>query len=98
MAGFAHVMFADMKHLLDIGLQIMFYATPIFIPADEMEKRGLAWLVYWNPAAYWLDMVRQPLLNGVCPSLATWSVALATTGLAFALAVLTLVRLQRRLI
>lgn len=98
MSGFAHVMFADMKHLLEIGLQIMFYATPIFIPATEMKSRGLAWLVDWNPAAYWLEMIRQPLLNGAYPSLAAWSVALGTTALAFALAVLTLVRLQRRLI
>jgi lipopolysaccharide transport system permease protein len=98
LSGLAHVMFADMKHLLEIGLQIVFYATPIFFPADEMKKRGLAWLVDYNPAAVWLDMVRQPVLNGNFPTAWAWGVTFGSTALAFGLAVLTLVRLQRRLI
>lgn len=98
LSGFAHVMFADMKHLLDIGLQILFYATPIFVPPDEMKRRGLAWLVDYNPAAVWLDMIRQPVLNGNFPTVWAWSVTFGSTALAFGLAVLMLVRLQRKLI
>ncbi|HQU46969.1 MAG TPA: ABC transporter permease, partial [Pirellulales bacterium] len=98
MAGFAHVRFADMKHLLDIGLQIMFYATPIFIPPEQMKERGLAWLIDYNPAAILLDLIRQPVLNGNFPTLRAWTCVAAITAVAFALAVLMLVRLQRRLI
>jgi lipopolysaccharide transport system permease protein len=98
MAGFAHLMFSDMKHLLDIGLQIMFYATPIFVPPAAMKERGLAWLLDYNPAAIVLDLIRQPVLNGNFPTVRAWTCVLAITAVAFALAVLTLVRLQRRLI
>ena len=98
MSGFAHVRFSDVKHLLDIGLQIMFYATPIFVPPEEMQRRGLAWLIDYNPAGVLLDLVRQPVLNGNFPTLRAWTFAVTVTAVAFALAVWMLVRLQRRLI
>ena len=98
MAGFSHVRFSDIKHLLDIGLQILFYATPIFVPPDEMKKRGLAWLIDYNPATIMLDLIRQPVLNGNFPTLRAWTCVGAITATAFVVAVLMLVRLQRRLI
>jgi lipopolysaccharide transport system permease protein len=98
MSGFAHVRFADVKHLLEIGLQIMFYATPIFVPPDEMKRRGLAWLIDYNPAAVLVDLIRQPVLNGNFPTLRAWGFAAAITVTAFTLAVWMLVRFQRRLI
>lgn len=97
-AGFAHVRFNDMKHLFDIGLQITFYATPIFVPPEQLKERGLAWLVDYNPAAVMLDLVRQPVLNGNLPTLKAWIAASVITGVAFTCATWMLVRLQRRLI
>jgi lipopolysaccharide transport system permease protein len=97
-AGFAHVWFSDMKHLLEIALQIMFYATPIFVPPENLKERGLAWLVDYNPAAILLDLIRQPVLNGNFPTLRAWIAVTVITALAFGLASLMLVRLQRRLI
>jgi ABC-type polysaccharide/polyol phosphate export permease len=98
MSGFAHVRFSDVKHLLDIGLQITFYATPIFVPPEEMQRRGLAWLIDYNPAGVLIDLVRQPVLNGNFPTLRAWTFAATFTAVAFMLAVMMLVRLQRRLI
>lgn len=98
LAGFAHLMFSDMKHLLDVAVQIMFYATPIFVPPAELEKRGLAWLVDYNPAAAILELVRQPILNGNLPGLRAWAFTVGVTLAAFGLAIFTLVRLQKRLI
>jgi lipopolysaccharide transport system permease protein len=98
LAGFAHLMFCDMKHLLDVVLQIMFYATPIFVPPSELERRGLGWLVEYNPAAAILDLVRQPVLNGNFPTLRSCAFVSGVTVVMFVLAVLTLARLQKRLI
>lgn len=98
LAGFAHLMFCDMKHLLDVVLQLMFYATPIFVPPPELERRGLAWLVDYNPAAAILELVRQPILNGVFPGMRAWAFTTSVTCVAFGLAVFTLARLQKRLI
>ncbi|HET6879810.1 MAG TPA: ABC transporter permease [Pirellulales bacterium] len=98
LSGLAHVRFSDVKHLLDIGLQIMFYATPIFFPPDAMKERGLAWLIDYNPAAVMLEMIRQPILNGTFPTARAWLAASSITAVAFTLAVIALVRLQKRLI
>jgi ABC-type polysaccharide/polyol phosphate export permease len=49
LSGFASVIFPDMKHLLDIGLQLVFYATPIIYPGDAMQEKGLSWLMKYNP-------------------------------------------------
>lgn len=98
LAGFAHVRFSDVKHLLEIALQFMFYATPIFVPPEELSKRGMGWLVDYNPAAILVDLIRQPVLNGNFPTLNAWLASASITAVAFACACCTLVRLQRRLI
>lgn len=98
LSGAASVIFPDMKHLLDIGLQIMFYATPIMYPSDLMEKKGLSWLMKYNPLVAWLDLFRHPLLNGHLPTLNNWLIALGAVAVTGTAAVITLARLQRRLI
>jgi ABC-type polysaccharide/polyol phosphate export permease len=91
-------MFPDMKHLLDIGLQLVFYATPIIYPADAMQGKGLSWLMKYNPVVAWLDLFRHPLLNGELPSLNNYLIVLSSVSICAALAGLTLMRLQKRLI
>ena len=98
LSGFAAVMFPDMKHLLDIGLQIVFYATPIMYPGKIMQDKGLNWLMKYNPVVAWLDLFRQPLLNGELPTANTYLIAIGCVTICATLASLTLVRLQRRLI
>jgi lipopolysaccharide transport system permease protein len=98
LSGFAAVMFPDMKHLLDIGLQIVFYATPIMYPGDLMKQKGLSWLMTYNPVVAWLDLFRQPLLNGKFPTENNYLVATGCVLVTASLAAVTLARLQRRLI
>jgi ABC-type polysaccharide/polyol phosphate export permease len=98
LAGFANVFFPDMKHLMEIGLQLLFYATPVMYPPALLADRGMAWMVEYNPVAAILGLIRQPILDGHFPQAGTWAVALATVLSAAAAALFTLVKLQRRLI
>lgn len=98
LSGAASVIFPDMKHLLDIGLQIVFYATPIMYPSDAIKGKGLDWLMKYNPVVAWLDLFRQPLLNGEMPTWNNCLIALASVSICATLAGLTLARLQRRLV
>ena len=98
LSGSVSVIFPDMKHLLDIGMQIVFYATPIMYPADAMKDKGLTWLMKYNPVVAWLDLFRHPLLNGSFPTLNNYLIAGGTAAFVAAAAALTLSRLQRRLI
>ncbi len=38
LTGFANVYFPDTYHILEVGLQILFYATPIVIPEDLLRQ------------------------------------------------------------
>ena len=88
-AGTLNVLFHDTQHLLEIILQILFYMTPIIYPAKLLVDKNLGWAVQFNPFAVLLDLVRQPLMEGVLPSSGTvWAGLLIVAGTAAAAAVL----------
>lgn len=98
LAGLTNVHFQDTQHLCEIGFQILFYATPVMYKPAMLKDRGVAWLLGYNPFVAFLDLVRQPILDGTIPSAATWGTALVTVFITASAAALTMSRLQRRLI
>jgi ABC-type polysaccharide/polyol phosphate export permease len=96
--GFANVYFQDTQHLCEVAFQGLMYVTPIIWDAEMVRKRGMGWLVDCNPLAAMVDLVRDPVLHGRLPSLATYQMALLTVLLTGAAAVLTLRRCQRLLV
>jgi ABC-type polysaccharide/polyol phosphate export permease len=98
LTGFANVFFQDTQHLCEVGFQILFYMTPVCYPADLLRRRNLGFLADYNPLAALLDLVRQPILEGKVPGVATYLTAAVTVGLLAGCAVLTLARKQQTLI
>jgi ABC-type polysaccharide/polyol phosphate export permease len=87
--GLATVRFRDTHHLAEIGLQGLFYLTPIFYPAEVLTSRGLGWLLQFNPLMPFLSLLRTPILDGQWPVVSVWAAAsgvLLVTGTAAALA------------
>ncbi len=98
LTGFINVYFPDTQHLTEVGLQILFYMTPILYTPEMLRKKGLAWLVDYNPVSAFLELIRLPIVSGEVPSLSTVFVAVVFVVLATAAASLTLKRLQKHLI
>lgn len=98
LSAFANVFFPDIQHLLEVGLQILFYATPIFYQPEMMHERGLGWLVDFNPLAALVECLRLPILAGEMPHASALGVATLVATLFVGLAVLTLSRLQQKMI
>jgi ABC-type polysaccharide/polyol phosphate export permease len=98
LAGFANVYFQDTQHLCEVGLQILFYGTPILYEPAVLRQRGLGWLLAVNPLTPLLDLLREPVLLGQAPALATFLWAGAAVSLVAAAAVLALARLQRQVV
>jgi lipopolysaccharide transport system permease protein len=97
-AGTANTYFRDVQHLMEVGFQVLFYATPIMYPARLLHDNHLGWLLQINPLIPFLELMRQPILYGKFPDV--WSL-LTSAGVAFlalSLAGLTLARIQRRLV
>jgi lipopolysaccharide transport system permease protein len=98
LAGYVNTIFRDVQHLTDIAFQVLFYLTPVIYPADVLVESGMSPLVRYNPLAYLLKIIRDPLIAGQVPSWRAYGVATAATFLAAAVAVLLLGRLQRKVV
>jgi len=98
LAGCANVHFQDTQHLAEVGFQMLFYATPIMYRLEDLHSEKLVRLLGLNPLWYVLSLFRDPILHGQIPSLNTYAIATALTGVTLLAAIVTLARLQRRLI
>jgi lipopolysaccharide transport system permease protein len=98
LSALATVHFQDMQHLMDLGFQMLFYATPIIYTDKAVRERGLGWLIDLNPFASVLALVRDPVMNGTAPGLTTYLIAGGLVGGVCALTVFATSRLQDRLI
>jgi ABC-type polysaccharide/polyol phosphate export permease len=98
LTGFSNVFFQDTQHLCDVGFQILFYMTPVCYDADLLRGRRLGLLVDLNPLASFLDLVRQPILQGHVPALSAYLTAMVTAIVAAGCAAWTLSRKQHTLI
>jgi ABC-type polysaccharide/polyol phosphate export permease len=64
---FAHLnaRFRDVAHTASVGMQVLFYVTPVIFPATMFLSRGdLRYVVELNPAYHLLEVIRRPLLTG----------------------------------
>jgi lipopolysaccharide transport system permease protein len=99
LSGLVTVAFPDMRHILEMVLQIVFYLTPIIYPVEVLQnQRVAAWLLAANPLAHVLETLRAPLLDGVPAPATNYAVAAVFTVVTTLLAVGSLARVERRLV
>lgn len=96
--GIFAVYMSDLTPLLDVLLQVGFYATPILYRADMLRKHGHGWVVDWNPAAAVISTIRLPLLEGTSPPLSCFAIFAGFVLAIWALAALVLVKFERYVI
>jgi lipopolysaccharide transport system permease protein len=96
--GVANVLFQDCQHLIEVALQILFYLTPIFYRPEMLRQRHLDWFLAVNPMAVMLELLRTPILDGKDIPLSTYGIAWLVVCITTGAAVLTLARLERRMI
>jgi ABC-type polysaccharide/polyol phosphate export permease len=77
---------------------MLYFATPIMYPAQMLRDKRMGWAVDYNPLAALVEMLRQPILNGMKPNVDTFSMATGSVILIGFVAVTALVRLQRKII
>jgi ABC-type polysaccharide/polyol phosphate export permease len=84
-AIFSHlnVRFRDAAHIASVGLQVMFFITPIIWPPEMLARHRLRWVMDFNPFYHLLEVVRKPLLLSIPASDTNYIVvALFMVGLA----------------
>jgi ABC-type polysaccharide/polyol phosphate export permease len=65
-----NVFFSDVKHLLEIFLQVWFWLTPIIYPANFVPEK-YQFLYRLNPAVLFVESYRNCLLYNKMPSLSS---------------------------
>ena len=97
-SGLINVFFHDFQHLAEVGFQMYFYATPIMYRASLLVDYGLGWLLHFNPVVVFLNLIREPLLDGNAPSVFTYFKGFVIISITTGVATLAMSRLQKRLI
>ncbi len=67
------VFYRDMRHLIDILIQVWFYVTPVIYPASYLDKLpypALRWILALNPATPIVRCFQVPLYERAAPSAA----------------------------
>jgi lipopolysaccharide transport system permease protein len=76
-----HVWFRDTQYFLKVGLQLLFFLTPVFYEAKTVPEQ-FRYLYALNPMVGIVDGYRDVLVRGVVPPWETWLPLLtASTGL-----------------
>jgi ABC-type polysaccharide/polyol phosphate export permease len=74
--GLANVRFRDTHHLSEIGLQILFYSTPIIYLPNVLRERGASWVMDINPLVPFLTLLRDPVVDSKVPAVTTYLAAI----------------------
>jgi lipopolysaccharide transport system permease protein len=65
---FAHLnaRFRDVAQMASVGMQVLFYVTPVIFPADLLlsRRRDLSLVIELNPMYHLIEVVRRPLVSG----------------------------------
>lgn len=96
--AFINVYFQDTQHLLEVAAQVVFFMTPIIYFPSNLESKGYWLLLTMNPVNLFLDLIRNPLMNGQPPTETLLLAGLALTSVLVGLAAGTTAWLQKRVV
>ncbi|HYE86726.1 MAG TPA: ABC transporter permease [Vicinamibacterales bacterium] len=98
---FAHLnaRFRDVAHMATVGMQVLFYVTPVIFPAALLRhRRDLTLVIELNPMYHLLEVVRQPLLHGVAASWQSYAAVAAIIVVLTGAAAAVIAAFQRRIV
>ncbi|WP_430227293.1 ABC transporter permease [Paraburkholderia tropica] len=93
-AGLLSARFRDLPQIISALMQVAFYVTPIMFRPESLTR--FSFIVKFNPLAYLLDVVRQPLIGQV-PTLTVWAVPVAMLLVGWPVALLMTGRYLKRI-
>lgn len=55
--------YRDLQHAITSILSLLFIVTPVLYPPEVLVKKGIGIVIYMNPLASLIEIIRHPLLN-----------------------------------
>lgn len=75
--------YRDFQHALNGIVSLLFIVTPVIFPPEILIKKGVGMIVYINPFASLIDVVRYPIINGELAGLKQYAIAAGYTLVLF---------------
>jgi ABC-2 type transport system permease protein len=79
------IFFTDVVEMVNVGLMLFFYLTPVIYPLAIVKNHPLFWVVRFNPIRSILEVFRDPIHLSKIPPLSHLSVSLAIALVALAI-------------
>lgn len=95
LVGLVAARYRDLPQIVSALLQVAFYVTPILFHGGMLSGEH-QWIVEYNPLAYLIDIVRQPLVGEV-PLAFTWEITTAMAAVGWLVALSMTGRYHRRI-
>jgi len=89
--------FRDVQYLIQVGLQMLYFASPILYPI-EMMPENLRWVLQANPLCSFLLLFQEIIYVGQAPSLVQWGMATGMTLAAMGIGCLVLFYTEHKLV
>ena len=93
-----YVRYRDIKPIWDVGLQVLFYGSPVLYPIEVVPEDARGWMLL-NPLALTIQQLRHWGIDPTAPSaleVAGWERLVASVALAAAVAALGALAFRRR--
>lgn len=91
----AHVYFRDVRHLVEVGLQLWFWATPVIYPL-QLVPEWLLPIVRANPMALFVTAYQQAVVHHTSIAATEWLALVGVSAATFSLGFLVFQRFERR--
>ncbi|MDG2303597.1 MAG: ABC transporter permease [Candidatus Binatia bacterium] len=88
----------DFQYIQSVGIQALFYATPVMFPADLLVSHGLSWMLTYNPIYHLMVLVRVPMLVNQVPAAPHYVASIATLVVSLSAAYFAVKRARPRLV
>jgi lipopolysaccharide transport system permease protein len=98
LTAFTNLKYRDFAQIATLGMQLLWYASPVFFQPSMFKTAKLALLLEFNPVTHILNLLRAPMLYGTFPSLVDYAFVLGTAAIFYLLAAYRIYKSEKALI
>lgn len=90
--------FRDYQQMIGLIIQALWFISPVYFEKKVYINADIGFLVYYNPIARILDMVRAPFLDGTFPTVIDYTYVIGTIIVFFVIDIMLVKKNEKELI
>ena len=98
LTSFTNLKYRDFAQIAALGMQLLWYMSPVFFKASMFKTSQLIFLLEYNPVTHVLNLLREPMLFGKFPSIVDYCFVLGTAIILYVFAALKIRKSEKTLI